>query len=545
MDWKIPLTSGGELTIGLHASNPLFIVGANGSGKSALIQHAVMSLGAQNVRRISAHRQTWMHSAAIDITPQSRRQFSESLRAQDPNPEWRWREWSPEQRVSSVLFDLTAKDNDLARRIMEKSYAGAQSEVEKIISSETPVFEQVNDLLTSGGFHVKISNSKGEEILAQRGDSTQTYSMAQMSDGERNAVILAANVLTVESGIVLLIDEPERHLHRSIIEPLLSALFAKRTDCYFVISTHEIALPLANPEAPVVVVSSCAWNQNMASSWDARLLRGESGLPEDLRRAILGARRRVLFVEGESASMDIALYGALFTDVSVIPVGGCANVVKAVTGLRESHEHHDIQSFGLVDGDNRGSNEIEKLREDSVYSLHQYSVESLYYCSDAMRAVAERQAESLHGDAGRMVEAAKTAALDALARSGVAERLAARICERRVHEQIRLQMPDWKAIRDSRNLSIIVETDRIMEEEIARFRELLVHADLQELMDRYPVRETGALDEIGRQFDLSQRNYRKTLLARVRSDHKLAEKLRGRVGPLAAALMPQDVGNQD
>ena len=32
-------------------------------------------------------------------------------------------------------------------------------------------------------------------------------------------VILAANVLTVDAGTVLLIDEPERHLHRSIIEP--------------------------------------------------------------------------------------------------------------------------------------------------------------------------------------------------------------------------------------------------------------------------------------------------------------------------------------
>ena len=73
MDWRIPLTSGEELPIPLEVNCPLFIVGPNGSGKSALIQHAVTSLGAGNVRRISAHRQTWLQSAAINLTPQSRR----------------------------------------------------------------------------------------------------------------------------------------------------------------------------------------------------------------------------------------------------------------------------------------------------------------------------------------------------------------------------------------------------------------------------------------------------------------------------------------
>lgn len=50
--------------------------------------------------------------------------------------------------------------------------------------------------------------------------------MAQLSNGERKAVLIAANALTVKEGTVLLIDEPERHLRRNIIEPFLSALVA-------------------------------------------------------------------------------------------------------------------------------------------------------------------------------------------------------------------------------------------------------------------------------------------------------------------------------
>ena len=108
-----------------------------------------------------------------------------------------------------------------------------------------------------------------------------------MSDGERNATILAATVLTVEPGTVLLIDEPERHLHRAIIEPFLSALFRQREDCTFVVSTHEIALPIVNPDVSVLMVRSCEWNGDTAKSWDVAVLDPNTELPEELKRAIL------------------------------------------------------------------------------------------------------------------------------------------------------------------------------------------------------------------------------------------------------------------
>ena len=87
----------------------------------------------------------------------------------------------------------------------------------------------------------------------------QSFPLPRMSDGERSAAIIAATVLTADPGTTFLIDEPERHLHRAIITPFLAALFAKRLDCAFVISTHELALPLTAPEADVLVVRSCAW----------------------------------------------------------------------------------------------------------------------------------------------------------------------------------------------------------------------------------------------------------------------------------------------
>ena len=260
---------------------------------------------------------------------------------------------------------------------------------------EPGVFDEINNLIALAGLAIAIENSEGEELLARRIASKETYSIAQMSDGERNAVILAANVLTVNAGTLLIIDEPERHLHRSIIEPFLTALFAQRPDCPFLVATHEINLPLANPEASVLMIRSCQWSGTNANTWDAKLIDSDANLLEDIKRAILGSRNRILFVEGKQESLDVRLYRALFPNASIIPVGGCDDVVKTVDGLRNSEDHHDVQAFGLIDGDNRNPEDHPKLVERGIYPLNSYSVESLYYCMAALNAVAHRQAESL------------------------------------------------------------------------------------------------------------------------------------------------------
>ena len=292
MNLSIPRNSGQPLQITLKPNDRLFIVGANGSGKSALIQRFVSSNRGQPIRRISAHRQTWFPSGSIDLTPQSRKQFDLNITNQEVQDQSRWRDDYAQQRQSAVLFDLVAKENARARLITRHVESGNMGEAEKASAESSSPFDQLNELLALGTLAVTLENSNDEEILARHRDSNTPFSIAQMSDGERNAAIIAATVLTVDQGTVLLIDEPERHLHRSIIEPFLSGLFAHRTDCPFVVSTHEIALPVANSKASVLLVRSCQWNGTKAGAWDVELLEPHNEIPEDLKRAILVPGRR-------------------------------------------------------------------------------------------------------------------------------------------------------------------------------------------------------------------------------------------------------------
>lgn len=96
----------------------------------------------------------------------------------------------------------------------------------------------INELLKLSALPIEISVQQNEQLFASKLGGPP-YSIAELSDGERNAPLIAAEVLTAQAGILFLIDEPERHLHRSIISPLLTLLFERRTDCAFVISTHD------------------------------------------------------------------------------------------------------------------------------------------------------------------------------------------------------------------------------------------------------------------------------------------------------------------
>ena len=540
MTWDVPRISGEPLPISLQSGDRFFIVGSNGSGKSALIQHFISEHRDRNIRRISAHRQAWLDSGSLNLTPLSRKQFEQQNTSIEREYESLWQEYNAEQKQSAVLFDLVARENTRARSITRFVDSKDLDEASKLAAKSVSAFVQLNDLLALGTLLIDLENSNDEEILAKHRRSGASYSIAQMSDGERNAAIIGATVLTVDPGTVLLIDEPERHLHRSIIVPFLAALFAKREDCAFVVSTHELALPSANPTAGVLIVRSCVWENNRARAWDVDLLEPNDQLPEELRLAILGARRKVLFFEGTGTSLDLPLYNALFPDISVAASGTSTDVQRAVEGMRGSQDLHHVEAFGLIDSDGRSQEAVNALSERGVFALDVYSVESLYYCSDALDAVAAWQAESLGRDPDAMKESALQAAFVALEESGLAERMAARRCEHLVRDQITSQAPDWKTIRDQALTDFQISLQSPFHDELTRFARLLNAKAFDQLVVRYPLRDSRVFGEVAHALEFSKRElYEQTLIARVQSDDVLAGKLRESIGPLSLALNAQ------
>ena len=535
-NFDIPLTSGGPLPLALKSGNRLFIIGANGSGKSALIQHVISKTDDKKFVRITAHRQTWFSSGAIDLTPQSRRQHGQNEENLKRYEDARWIDHQAGQKHQAIFFDLAANENARARATQRLIDNGERDEAVKKSNKSRSPFDQLNELLARGNLKTSIENSEGEQLLAKI-NNYPSFDVAQMSDGERSAFAIAATVIVAEPETVFLIDEPERHLHRSIIVPFLSALFDHRSDCVFMISTHEIALPVADPEARVLMVRSCTWKDNSLVSWDIQLLEPGENISKELKRDILGSRKKILFVEGTHNSLDRRLYNELFPDVSVIPKGSCGEVEKAVKGLRDSQDHHHVSAFGLIDKDDRRKDKIEQLEEQSIFPLKVYSVEGLYYCSDAIAAVAQRQADSLGQDADEMIKVAIQQVLDKLGREGVAKEMAARRCERRVREHVLSKVPGWKQIQGDPTRRISVPAKSHYNNELKRFRKLVDEKKLDELVARYPLHKSDAFGAIANALKLkSMKEYKQTLLTQIRTGKKLAQKLKHNVSNFSPKL---------
>ena len=429
-----------------------------------------------------------------------------------------------------------AKENTRARVITRHVDNQDYRKAEELSAKSLSPFDQINELLSLATLTVTIENSNDRDLLA-RHPNGQPFSIAEMSDGERNAMIIAAHVITADIGTVFLIDEPERHLHRSIIQPFLSALFnLRKDDCAFVLATHEITLPVANPDARVIILRSCQWRGSECVAWDTEVIKPNPELPEELRRAILGSRKRILFVEGNSnSSLDFPLYTTLFPSLSMIPKGSCEDVQKAVLGLRGSLDIHDVEAFGLIDEDGRSDKDVEKLAESGIFALEVYSAESLYYCSDTIAAVAYEQARIRGEDGNKLIDAAKQGAIEVIEKH--AERMVARRCERRTRELLLSKLPDWKSLKADPSQKICVSADSPYLEELDHFNKLVENGELDQLIARYPVRESPAFETIARSLKcLNKMDYERMVIAQIRQDNELVEKLKKRISPLSEAL---------
>lgn len=497
----IPQISGDPLSINIEVGDFLFVLGANGSGKSS-IMHEFYKEHHTNSRRISAHRQTWFASSASTLSPETKRSTEINIQNTDRNPQARWKDDYSAQRASIAIYDLINAENVRARSITEAVDNDNLDLAQTLSKNDAPI-KKINKLLRLSNIPIKISVHQNEQVVASKNGCT-SYSIAELSDGERNAILIAANVLTVEDGTLILIDEPERHLHRSIISPLLTLLFEERPECSFIISTHDVMLPLDNPTSRTLLIRDCMYTGDTVSAWDADLIDSENSINEELKEDIFGARRKIIFVEGEEQSLDKPLYSLIFKDASVIPKSSCRDIEHAVSSIRDTDHLHWLNVFGIVDNDQRTEDDIARLKEKGSYAISVFSVESIYYHPEIQNYIAERQSE-VRGDAATtLLNDAKNAAIDSI--TSQAQRMSEKVVEKRIREEIFRNLPRREEIAAANPINISIDVNAIITEERKHLQQYLEEGNLTEVISRYPIRETQALSEIAKKLGFQRQS---------------------------------------
>lgn len=532
-NFQIPLCNGSKLDLTVAEGETWFVLGANGAGKSSLIQQ-FRSQYPQNSVRVSAHRQTWLQSNSISLSPQERVNVESNIRATDTNWQARWTDNYAAQKANVMLYDLVDAEHIRARAVTAAVDEGDIERASTLARKPAPT-KLINELLQLSGIPIEISIHENSQILAsKRGGAL--YSVAELSDGERNAVLIAASVLTAKTGTLILIDEPERHLHRSIISPLLTHLFARRPDCAFVISTHEVMLPLDNPASHTLLVRNCVYTGSSASAWEIDELPSDAEIDDAIRRDILGARRKLLLVEGNEQSLDHALYSLVFPEVSVLAKNNCREVEQTVIGIRNAGSLHWLTAFGLVDNDRRNSEDLETLRSRGVYALPVFSVESIYYHPELQNRVAQRLTGVTGQSAEKCLGEAKDAAIAAV--ESHVQRLSERASESAVRAEFLRHLPNRTSIVNKAPLKIEVALPSIVTQEQSRLESAIEDRDLTTIIAHYPIRETTALDQIARKLGFPDRSrYEASVLKLLKDDAEALEFVRSLFGDLASEIM--------
>ncbi len=512
-NFSIPLSNGSNLESALDIGQCLFVLGANGTGKSSLM-HRLYSANHGRAQRISAHRQNWFESSSITLSPAQKRNTEANISNSDTHAQSRWKDDYASYRANLAIYDLIDAENIRARGIAGAVDAGNINLATTLSKKDAPI-KIINELLRLSNIPIEISVIANEQVLASKSGSA-SYSVAELSDGERNALLIAASVLTVAPGTLLLIDEPERHLHRSIISPLLSLLFAKRSDCAFVVSTHDIMLPLDNPGTRTMLIRGCVYSGTTVSSWEADVVPPESSIDEDIKRDILGSRRKLLFIEGDERSLDKPLYSLLFPNVTVIAKKSCRDVDHAISGIRSATELVWLSAFGIVDNDRRTEDDISRLRAKGVYALSAYSVESIYYHPEIQSKLAARHATVTGEDPDVLVEVARTAALAAVAPH--VKRLCERAVEKTLRDELDKHWPKQNEISAGNPIRIEIDVATTVNDELNIINRALADKNLEKIITRYPVRETPMLTEITRKLGFQTREQYESAVRRLLMD---------------------------
>ncbi|HBM2924506.1 TPA: AAA family ATPase [Klebsiella oxytoca] len=499
-DFSFMTKDGNHETISIRCGEVTFFVGGNGTGKSSLLNKLYKEHGDDNSVYVVAHRKNTFTKDIIDFSNADYKSATKRIFHDSKSDTSRYRSSWEDDRTALPIVRIKNKATSHAVKNMQHLKAGGKPE-DLVLHNE---IDLVNDIFKNSGFNLEFIIDEESNLMVRNFsyEPVKTYTLSRMSDGEKSALIICCDVLCANSGALIVLDEPERHLHKRIVSLLLSNLIEARRDCAFVISTHELTLPSFFKESTVVSVNSCAYENDQAIYWNTSIIKKYdetlNGLDEQVKTDILGARRNMLFVEGTQTSLDAELYCALFNNVSVISKEKCDLVEQAVKGLRNNTAAHWVNAIGIIDNDNKIQSQIENLNSNFVFSLSVHSIESIYYHPKIIKWVLHSvQDTNLTSTVDECFD--KVCEIIRSALEDKKEHLCCRAIEKKIRAEIMSSIPTQRDIREGGVYSKEIDFSSFLNDEIKKFDNLMESSDFDSLVSRYPIRETNLLAPVAKQ----------------------------------------------
>lgn len=343
----------------------LTVIGANGSGKTRFASRMAAELGAVCFRLSALHG--LLDSSYRDDTDGSVDRLYEAMPGVGQYVEAR----TQFERMMRLLM------NDEMMHLLESKLKGDAAGPTRL----DIVIRRWGELFPGNGILVK-----GGELLFSRSLDSNTYSQVKLSEGEKAVMYFLIGVLFAPEGSVVMVDDPGTFLHPSVTARLWNMIECMRSDCTFVYITHDLEFAAGRTDGQVIWVREY---DAVKVAWNYEVLPPGRALSDDIFMAILGARRPVLFIEGDGVnSIDAKLYPLVFKDYTVKSLGSCNKVIESVRTFSDLRGFHHLDSRGIVDRDRRDDREVEYLRRRGIMVPNVAEIENMLMIEEVVRAVA-------------------------------------------------------------------------------------------------------------------------------------------------------------
>jgi energy-coupling factor transporter ATP-binding protein EcfA2 len=471
----------------LKNGESLFFVGANGSGKSRLAV-AIESNLADKGHRISAHRALSMNTNVPKIRGDLARnalKYGRASEAAGPGDKWiqRWEIHNTGPHLlddfDALLQTLFAEQSNTTFKSHTRLRKGSTDKAEAtLLERIQAIWEQIipsRRLMLSG-----------DDVQVAEFDSEEQYKASALSDGERAVFYLAGQALCADPNSVLIVDEPELHLHRAIMSKLWDAIEAERPDCGYVFITHDLEFAATRVGQKYVVRE---YSAKEGDKWTIEKVPEETGFDEETVTLILGSRRPILFVEGTKGSLDGSIYRNFYRDYTVISVGSCSDVIHSVETMRRNDTLTRVKCAGIVDGDGRSQQEKENLESRGIYVLPVSEIENIFLMGDVLRAIGASEALDNDTIANR-IQKLTEAVIENIRQGDNLKKAVGRYCKRCIDSVLKRLDPgesDYPEDLEThyQNKLQSIDVAKISEARTKEIEDAISNRDLHKILDLY------------------------------------------------------------
>lgn len=502
IDISVPVEKYETLVREVEFNESLVLIGKNGSGKSTLGYFIVRSIKTDQAPAFQVSAQRVVTLDPVSDIPSANSARNSFLDRRDITPD---REHIDFHVILKNLFAHEFERNAFYIRNSERNVGKTQLDIPPSpIDNLNKIWNKIFPNHFIDFVERQINSRKRGHIYAGR----------QLSDGERHALYLIGVCVVAPENSILMIDEPELHLHKSLISDLWNEIEDIRSDCKFIYITHDLDFAATRIKAKKIWVKEYIHPNH----WFLDEVTESDVLPENLILELLGSYKNILFTESEGSGLDFKIYSQIFPDFTIIPRGGHTKVIESTKAVRANPNLFKINAFGLIDKDFRSDEEIQVLEKNKIFTIKVAEIENLMFVPEVMGIMAKH----LDLKPSEVIDAATDKIISNL-QNNLEEQVSFRTGKEisyllKFYEEKSLGKD--KLLKSMENLIKTIDISALYDRNLKLYKSIIENKDLSEAL-KFHNEIKGFRFEISKIFGLTKPRYEQLFLSLLYSDKKV------------------------